>query len=69
MPLKSGEAKVASEGSKKKSWSQQSYPEQQLDEITVLRNRVINSHLSITNYCAECGGGPCVPDEHVFPTT
>ena len=30
---------------------------------------LIREHLALVENCVECGGGPCLPDDHVFPAT
>ena len=30
---------------------------------------LIRERLALVESCVECGGGPCLPDEHVFPAT
>ena len=30
---------------------------------------LIREKMALVTACAECGGGPCAPDEHVFPAS
>ena len=30
---------------------------------------LIRERLALVENCADCGGGPCVPDDHIFPAT